>query len=236
MIHPGFILPFRAASEPPEWAIIGYGTHVVEVGTENGYDETVSFSSGTMLDTVANNDMCVVAMVADASPAVLYPENFTEIYQTGGTVPAGSVSTKFLTSSDTGFVIGHDAVYKQSVAWAIVRGVNTTTPQDATRTIATVTDAQPNPPAITTATASTMVFSIILIDDEDLASGLSAAPTNYTLLAAEDTGQAFTNGGSTVFMAYRIVASAGSEDPGTWTYSGNDDAVAITMALRWAGS
>lgn len=224
-----------ADTAPTAFELVGYGTAIIPLGTEGGYDTDVLFSSGTMLDTVQDGDCCRVVRCSDAGSMPSYPEDFTPIYETGTTLPSASVSYKFLTSSDDRFTVGKDDTYDQPIVWWIVRGINATTPNDATRTVATVSDGQPNPPSITPATAYTWCESIIVIDDEDLAAGYTVTPpSGFTMIGKEDSGNGFeTSGGATIFAAYRILTTTDPEDPAAWTYSGLDDAAAITVLSRW---
>lgn len=108
------------------------------------------------------------------------------------------------------------------------RGVDPTTPLDATPpTVTTGGSGRPNSPAITTVTDTAWVISLGFLDDDNVASTVTA-PTNYTFLAASQG----SSGGATVSAAYRVKTPAGAEDPGAFAAGGDDEWVAATLALR----
>jgi hypothetical protein len=108
------------------------------------------------------------------------------------------------------------------------RGVNTTTPLDATSpTRATNTSGMPNPPSITTVTANAWVIAMGYLDD-DLVT--ATAPTNFTLLRTANYGS--SGAGGTVMAARREKTTAGAEDPGVFGGGGTDAWVGTTAALR----
>jgi hypothetical protein len=110
----------------------------------------------------------------------------------------------------------------------VFRGVNTTTPLDvASPTVATNTANMPDSPSITTVTNNCMIVSIGYLDDDIVT---ATAPTNYTLARSANYGS--TNAGGTVMAAYRLVTTAGAQNPGTFGGGGDDSWVAATIALR----
>lgn len=110
----------------------------------------------------------------------------------------------------------------------VFRGVDQTTPIDATTTTATNTAGDPDPAAITTVTNGAMVVALAFLDDDLVTE--STAPSGY-IRAAENI---FGSGGAggTLMAFYKTVATAGSENPGTIVTSGDDWWWAATVALR----
>jgi hypothetical protein len=113
----------------------------------------------------------------------------------------------------------------------VLRGVDTTTPMDATATTATKTSSGiPDPPAITTATANAMV---VVLSGTSL-SGTWTEPSGYS--NDVDSGGSFFR----VLVASKIIASPGSENPAVWGVGGGDSAfyscASVTMALRPTGA
>jgi hypothetical protein len=107
------------------------------------------------------------------------------------------------------------------------RGVDSTTPLDATSpAVASGESGSPNPPSITTATNNAVVVALGFLDD-DRVSASAGAPTNYTFAAASQS----SSGGATVMAAFRTKTPAGSEDPGAFSTS-SDNWAAATLALR----
>jgi hypothetical protein len=87
----------------------------------------------------------------------------------------------------------------------------------------------PNPPSITTRTPGAAVIGIGFLDDDAVASSVTA-PSGYTLIGAQET----TTGspGTTVMAAFLLTTTAGSYDPGAFGGTGTDTNVGATLALR----
>jgi hypothetical protein len=113
------------------------------------------------------------------------------------------------------------------------RGVDTTTPFDVTAPTETLAiSGMPDPPSITTVTDGAVIVIIGHLDDDSTIGATIAAPTNYTLAG---WGQATDLSGSSsiTMVAYRTLATAGTDDPGAFTSTGGtDDWLAHTYALR----
>ena len=84
----------------------------------------------------------------------------------------------------------------------------------------------PNPTTITT-TDGCMIVAVGLLDDDDVASSVTA-PSGYTLAVVDDT----SSSDCTVMTAYKTQTSAGSENPGAFGGSGSDTYKAQTNALQ----
>jgi hypothetical protein len=115
-----------------------------------------------------------------------------------------------------------------------LRGVDTTTPEDATATTATSPDAsKPNPPSITTVTANAWV---IAIGGSSEADAVTNPPTDYSNLAVNTDGGGLLRN---VMMASREIASPGPEDPGVFddiVGTASDSWCAVSVAVRPAAS
>lgn len=111
----------------------------------------------------------------------------------------------------------------------VFRNADTTTPLDVTPpSTANGSSGAPNPPSITTATAGAMIVAFGYLDDDEVASAVTA-PSGYTLATATET----TGSGATVMAAYLLSTAAGTYDPGAFSGTGLDDAwEAATVALR----
>lgn len=114
-------------------------------------------------------------------------------------------------------------------AFHIWRGVNTTTPEDATTTTGGAIDSgTPDPPSIDTVTANAVVIACAGSSEGD---AVTNAPTGYTNLFDAQSGAGAVN----VMMSSKSVASPGTEDPGTYADvvgSTSDSWAAATVALR----
>lgn len=116
-------------------------------------------------------------------------------------------------------------------AW---RGVDTTTAIDDTATSDnSPPTGDPDPPSFTTVTDGAMRIIVGAQDDEN-EDASATAPSGYSNLVAEDQGDATYM--STIMMASKEAASAGAEDPDSFTTDGNDTWQAIHFALRPASS
>lgn len=112
----------------------------------------------------------------------------------------------------------------------VLRGVNTTTPEDATTTTATGIDsAIPDPPSITTVTADAWVLAFGGSSRFDTSVN---APTNYTNFES-DSGDSISD--FLAMVASREIAVPGAEDPGTFQNVGTSTSsawCAVTVAVR----
>lgn len=87
--------------------------------------------------------------------------------------------------------------------------------------------SNPNPPSITTIENQALVIAYAREDDVSDVTGLTA-PTGYSGLV---TAQAAGLTGQTVMLATRVVATAGTEDPSTFTTPAVDEWTAGTIAF-----
>lgn len=87
----------------------------------------------------------------------------------------------------------------------------------------------PNSPAITTVTNGDVIVSLGFLDDEVVASSVTA-PAGYTLIGAAQYGT--IENGATVMAAFNQQATAGLTNPGAFGGSGTDAWVGSTFALR----
>jgi len=110
----------------------------------------------------------------------------------------------------------------------VFRGVDQTTPIDATTTTATNTAGDPDPGAVTTATDGAMVVAFAFLDDDLIST--PTAPSGYTLADFNTFGS--SGAGGSVMAVYKIEASAGPENPGTIVTNGDDWWWTLTVPLR----
>jgi hypothetical protein len=93
--------------------------------------------------------------------------------------------------------------------------------------ISSGTAGMPNSPSITTVNNDTIVVSIGFLDDDAVQASVTP-PVGYVLARAV---QATTDPG-TLMIAYKVLESVATEDPGAFGGDGTDDWVAATFALR----
>src|SRR6478736_2981957 len=108
----------------------------------------------------------------------------------------------------------------------VFRGVDTTTPIDATATTTSGSSTTPDSPSITTATNGSAVISAVQSNVNDAS---VTAPSGYG-----DQGDIGATGSasSTTAVAWKIVTAAGAEDPPSWTNFDSSSWAAVTIALR----
>jgi hypothetical protein len=99
----------------------------------------------------------------------------------------------------------------------------------ASPAVSTAGTGMPNSPAITTNTNGEVIISIGFLDDDVVASSVTA-PAGFTLIGAAQYG--IQNAGATVMAAFTQQATAGAINPGVFGGTGNDAWAASTIALR----
>ena len=130
-------------------------------------------------------------------------------------------------SPDTSIDFSNTAAAKSGLLIAL-RGVDTTTPEDATSTIAFSFSSNPDSPSITTVTNGAWVLSGAGNGQNDAS---ITSPTGYSNQVASPRNN------STTVVATKEVTTAGAEDPSAWTTWTNTGAwVAVSIAVRPAGT
>lgn len=134
-----------------------------------------------------------------------------------GATPDSTVTVRENTSSITGWM---------SVVALVLRGVDTTTPEDATTTTASGGNTgRADPPSITTVTANAWVLAFGA-SSQQLADP-TTAPTGY--------GNVVGIGHPGIIVSTKEIATAGAENPGIYTdftTSGLQSWAAATVAVR----
>lgn len=115
-------------------------------------------------------------------------------------------------------------------SFVVFRGVNSTTPLDVSITtpsnsgnVTTIT-----PPSITTVTNGCMIVLFLTIEDEPLLVGNVTFDSSYT--NGEEVYKSVPD--SYNLAAYKAQATAGTESPSAFSWSGADEAHTTTIALR----
>jgi len=193
----------------------------------------------TLPGTPATNDIVLICIAADSytSTSGVQGQGYTNIVGPTGTTPGHQICFKRMGSTpDTTVVVTRETGGTKKAAGLIQvwSGVDTTTAQDATATVATGLSANPNSPSITTVTDGARVFSVALLDDDE-SSGSVTYPSGYGNTLARDTNGAVSGDGATVAIASINKATAGAEDPGAYTIT-SDEWRAVTIALRPAAN
>ncbi len=195
----------------------------------NGANFTLTLPSG-----LAENDVVYVFAAGHSYDSSLYvttsSSGWTRVADRLGTYVAGAIFRKKMgatpsTSINITFLLSDTDDAGAAIAFAL-RGVDTTTQEDATTTEADIVSAYPNSPSITTATSGAWVFSFFATNATDLT---PTAPTGYSNQVDRspiDVHQ-LTIGG-----AAKTVSLAGAENPGAWGGWNGGSGVAFTLAVR----
>jgi len=186
----------------------------------------------------AQNDIVLVflsaAMNSDVDFSTYKPSGYTvnaDLYANDGLDSNLGVFYKIMGSTpDTSVSISSGLTKLQWLVY-VFRGVNTTTPLDATTTTNTRIDSADGlSPSITTVTANAMVLSAYGTGDFN---SLTAAPSGYTV----ETGG--LSGYGRIGVGYKLKATAGLESPSAWDHSATstlNSSCTATVALRPAGA
>lgn len=154
---------------------------------------------------------------------------YTELFDES-TLNRFSASYKFL-SGDTSVECdgGGDADDGEAYVVLVFRGVDTGSPTDATSTIAFGLTNPPNPPSITTVTDGAVVVAGYLLSSDRTPASPPSGYTTGTSVKALDVNDV------ACAAAYRVIETAGAENPGSFGFTApdpSDDYTACSIALR----
>lgn len=213
------------------WTKVGESTFTVAGGA--------STETKTLPGTPATDDIVIIALASDGDLSADGPStaDYVVIDAPVSAVPGVWFGYKIMGGTpDTQVVVQQRATNIQAGILQVWRGVDTTTPIDATRTTTAGASGMPNPPSYNPVTNGVLILAVGMLDDDDTA-GTVTAPANYTNLVAADTGQASTAAGATAMIASReLVTVSGAEDPAAFGGSGSDAWTSYTVGLRPAAA
>lgn len=179
-----------------------------------------SYSSSSTGAGVTNSGYSTPDRVTSNSHAVAETHKFM------GVTPDTSVTGIGPSAAGSSFPGTHVATYVVHV-W---RNVDPSTPLDAATVKVHQDSINPNPSAITTVTDGAVVLTGVLKQTPSGVTG-PTPPSGYGNLVNVSAND--TIGDETAAMASKLVATAGAEDPGTWTnYADQRSTHLYTMALR----
>lgn len=193
----------------------------------NGGNVTLTFST-----TPSENDYVVVyGGVGSGSTPAAPGTGYTQI-ALGGTYKLGVWIKKMSSSPDTSVLCRGDGVASTGVAYGcyVFRGVDTTTPQDATAITASGTSTNPNGGSITTANNEAWVLVFAGGNVYDASPGTVSGYSNQYNSQASDTDP-YTTAAATFEKT-----TAGAENPAAWSSWGSSTWYAVTVALRPAAT
>lgn len=209
------------------WMLLRGLSQIRLVGSPTSLSDSGSLSLPAGL---AEGDIVIVGWSCDNTLTLSLPSGWNPIYLNAGGAPSVRMCYKFMGSSpDSSITIPTDTGgAKPSIAFAF-RGVNLGTPFDTTTLDATGASGDPDSPSITTVTARAVVMSWGFLDD-DVAT-LTSGPSGYSDSTLQ-TGSSGASSNATTMAAWKEVPVAGAENPGAWNTSGDDEWVAVSLALR----
>jgi hypothetical protein len=212
----GNIVPASAAS-----GITFVSSNTKQLGNNS---PSMSFPAGSQVDdfymlfySCDIDDLANLPMISGATE--------TQLRNDLGDPASSYISYGFVTGSPT--TINFSSGDSGAVVVALFRGVNTSTPFDASSVKTQSSSGMPNPGSLTTVTANAMRVVFGSLDDDRMVPG---APSGYTMIDYESDPT--LSRGSTGMVAYKQAPSTGAENPGAFTGSGNDDWNAYHFALR----
>src|SRR6056297_1668349 len=186
----------------------------------------------TLPGSPKEGDIVIVYGVSDyynSVPKAINTSGYTTIYEYTLCDPNVLIEYKVMGSTPDSVVNltpGDTSGYNTNWIIEVWEGVSTSTPIDNTKQNNSGTSGMPDTPSFTTQTDDAVVISAGFLDDDDIASSVSA-PTGYSNLTANDGNN------STVMVASKTKSSSGVEDPGAFSGSGYDYWKGVTFALRF---
>lgn len=188
----------------------------------NGNNVTIT------LPTLLENDVVYVVAGRVGGPT-MSTAGYTQIATVTSSTHVVRVFRKVMgaTPDTTAVVAGSgNTANAMAVSLFCLRGVDFNTPEDATATTASGSSTNPNPPSITTVTNNAWVLAAASSRVDD---GSVTAPTNY--LSLTNASVSDTDPASSA-MSYRLIATAGAEDPAAYSGWLTGTWGAVTVAVR----
>ncbi|MEZ0392249.1 MAG: hypothetical protein ACAH59_08545 [Pseudobdellovibrionaceae bacterium] len=186
----------------------------------------------------AQNDILFLWMVLDGSPTVTTPTGWTLLHSIQGVKPSktalfwirrgASAPSYVVNFTSSGY--GEFSV----TAWSGAETSGSPIHKNTTNGTRFVAPPEPDPPAVTTTVANTMI--VIFGMGWSGWSSIAGAPTGYTIRESGVNGN-----NNDIAVASKALAAAGTEDPGKFTGGvlnpGNQNDVAeVTIALMEPGA
>jgi len=194
----------------------------------NGGDVTLTFST-----TPLENDIVIVyggAPLLNGSNPTAPGTGYTQIgLHSSASLWFGVWIKRMGASPDSSVVCHGNGAASSATAYGcyVLRGVDTTTAQDATATTAGITTStNPDCPSITTITNNAWVLAVAGSKVLDASPGTVSGYSNQYNTAGNDTNDI------TVAGATFEKTTAGAEDPPAWSSWASGNWYAITIALR----
>lgn len=229
-------------------AITLVGVGAQEAGFYSGVNFTITGAWPAGYTAVAGDVAVVIATGRSSTdgvyPAAPTPATYTLVAQSLFNITGGgsrdiqiSVWIKVLTASESAPSITEGTNYSSglTIQTAVFRGVDTSTPQDATAvTSSSAAAATWAPTGITTATAGAWVLSCVASADDNALGLNSGGEQGFTAQMSGASYDTTLGDDMAMGLAVKEISSPGAVTCPTWkeTVNGNDAWAAVTLALR----
>lgn len=209
--------------------VVSQGSAVIAIGTESGYDASVSLT-GTILE----GDVIWAVQVCDGSPTNDYPQGFTPVFQSGDALPRMSVSYLEVGATPPSTIaVGRDATYLQTFLWQVRRGQKVGDLLGATPTTEANSDGDITCPSIVVETGGSTLMVFGGLDDQSKAASVTA-PGGLDGSLIDDTHDFDFGGNCTAVMGWKTNVSAGATGPNEFTITATDDTWGVSVEVNIA--
>lgn len=210
---------------PSGISIVGTGSHVDD--TSSSTTHSITLPTGIQADDL----ICIWAntqsSTSDGAPTAT---GYTQRYSQGAASSFRPLITllykKATDTSDSGasVTLTWGVSCDANMVAVVFRGVDTTTPFDATEPSSTSGGSNPDPASITTATDGAWVLAVV--DGNRTPTSTPTISTGYATAVTQVPAD------KSCIVTYKEVTTAGAENPGAWTWTPIDNHTATTTALR----
>lgn len=215
---------------------------ITHVGSTKGNGKDILTAQVPKPGGIAVDDLLVVTIASNRGSGVTVtpPAGWTLVARVDDNNAAGNevgfMYYKVATSTEVAastfdFTFDQSSNNQAAFGCTAFRGVDTATPEDASvvTTNPTTSSGSPDPDAITTVTDGAVVLAFIAQELDTTYTIPSGYFESWQDNSTGDTTAEHTSGAA----AYKVVDSAGSEDPGAFVAAAGSDAyVTITWAIR----
>ena len=185
--------------------------------------------------TPVEDDIVIVTSCSDGAspdPSVV-TSGYTQLHHETGAVRGDIAYKRMGATPDTQIELNlNGSTQQQTGILQTFSGVDTTTAIDNSYNSATDISGDPDPPSHTTSNDDAYRIIIGFLDDDTVASSVSA-PSGFTNPSANEVTGA---GQSTIMMASKAGGTAGADDPAAFSTSGGDAWFSAHFALREAAA
>ena len=224
----GFSATVQATAVSTGPTVVGNAVTVIPAGNTN---YTINLPAG-----LAQGDVIVLALCSDWNTQTYTPTatgiTWTAVHASTSGYPAMAcwlgVCGSNPNSTASINMVSNQGDPQVAVTQAF-RGVDTAQVQDVTAVVTSGNTGMPDCGTLTTVTDNALSVAVGFLDDDEVAASVSA-PTGYSNLVAGECTAA------TAFIASKLVASAGAENPSAFVAAlGDDQWIGVHLALRASG-